>query len=169
MQFPKSFHYPATCLARGADPNAPSANTTHTILHCAAQHASVGTWARLLAAGADISPTSPSAGLVANAASVHSPTNDRIPVISYLLDHGAGIDLLTERGVTTRETHTVVVFLHLVELLLERDADGEIKTWSLTTKMKGVGVEELAEICGREEVGEILRRQRINRDAAAKL
>jgi hypothetical protein len=172
------------CLVNGANPNAPSAKTHHTILHSAAQHASVTTFALLLAAGADISPTSPSADLVANAASVHSPTNNRIPMISFLLDHGAHIDLMTGTG-KNEEEHCCHLFawgrknaLHwavekgakdLVELLLKKGADTTIKMLSMKTQMKWTHIEELAEICGHEDIVEVLKSHSIKQVKEAKL
>jgi hypothetical protein len=93
-------------------------------------------------------------------------------MISFLLDHGAEIDLMMGTGKSEDEGHSCHLFawgrknaLHwavekgakdLVELLLDRGADPSIKTWSLKTQMKWIYVKELAEICGHQDVKEVL-------------
>jgi ankyrin repeat protein len=168
-------------LSLGADPNGMSLKTSFTILQSAAQAATVPSLVLLLGAGGDISTTSASADIVAYAACAHTVTNNRIHVIRYLLDQGADIDVMmgsakrkkgSERDSDECQEHECDMLawgrknaLHwavergmcdLVQLLLERGADTSIKTWSLTTGMRWLGVRELAEICKKEDVVEML-------------
>lgn len=153
-----------------------SLHTSFTVLQSAAYTATVPSLVLLLGAGGDISHTSRSADIVAYAACSHTETNNRIHVIKYLLDQGADVNAMIgsakKRKESECEEHGCEILawrrknaLHwavemgmcdLVQLLLERGADTSIKTWSLTTGMRWVGVGELAEICGKEDVVEVL-------------
>jgi hypothetical protein len=158
-----------------------SLQTSFTVLQSAAHTATLPSLVLLLGAGGDISPTSRSADIIAYAACSHTETNNRIHVIKYLLDQGADVDLMMgstkKRKKSERDRDECDEYgcemlawrrknaLHwavergmcdLVQLLLERGADTSIKTWSLLTGMRWLGVEELAEKCGKEDVVEVL-------------
>lgn len=160
------------CFAHGADPNALSLDPKYTIVHEAARRASISTMAMIIAAGGDVSPTGPSAGLLGYAASTHSVSNNRIPVMQYLLDHGAGIDVVRGanidwNGDLSGDQHlwSRMNALHqsvqygkkdLVEFLLDRGADIDIKAWGLDTRYKETSVDDLARMCGHEDIAEML-------------
>lgn len=164
------------CFSHGANPNAASSTPKYTILHEAARRASLATMAMLVEAGGDISPSGPSAGLLGYAASTHSASNDRGPVMQYLLDHGAGIDIVRGANIDWNDDcsgdlqvwgkmnalhHSVQFGMRdLVVFLLERGADVDVKAWGLDTKYKEVSVEELARIGGHEEIVVLLENHR---------
>src|ERR1700759_5102713 len=80
-------------LSLGADLSAPCKEANYTILDAAVGSASLLTFNHLLALGLDVSNVLPGNKLVAKAASAHSSTHDRIPIIKYLLDHSADINI----------------------------------------------------------------------------
>ncbi|KAF1957042.1 ankyrin [Byssothecium circinans] len=172
-------------LARGADPELASSNGRYTILHRAAQYGTIPCISILLAAAPEsIKPGSPSADVIIHAATAHTPANDRIPIIHFLLDNGAPIDMVAGCGkYEDQEMHFRDLYawgrrtaLHwaiehgqvdLVKVLLDRGADVGRKTWSLTTNMKWISVEELAEICGHDDVREVLASRAVPEEAEA--
>jgi ankyrin repeat protein len=130
----------------------------------------------IVGAGGDVSPKGPSAGLMGYAASTHSASNDRIPVMQYLLDHGAGIDVVRGANVDwngdlsgDQQVWSRMNALHhavqngkkdLVEFLLDRGADLDTKAWGLDTRYKDTSVEDLAQMCGHKEIVKILENHR---------
>ena len=167
------------CFARGANPNAVSLDPKHTILHEAARRATLSTVAMIVEAGGDVSPTGPSAGLLGYAASTHSATHDRRSVIQHLLDHGAGIDMVSGTNIDWNhdlsgdlQVWSRMNALHrsvqygkkdLVEFLLDRGADPEIEAWGLITGYTYINVENLARMCGHDDIVEVLMHFRGNR------
>jgi len=163
-------------LAHGADPNLAASNGKYTILHRAAQYAPKPCLKLLLsAAPKSILPGSHSADVIFHATTAHkyTPRHDRIPIMQYLLDHGAPVDMVAGCGkYEDRDANLIDLWaygrktaLHwavehgqvdVVKFLLDRGADTERKTWSLTTKSKWASVEELAEMCGQDAVKEVL-------------
>jgi ankyrin repeat protein len=132
----------------------------------------------IVEAGGDVSPAGPSAGLLGYAASTHSASHDRIPVMQCLLDHGAGIDILRGANIDwngdfsgDQQVWGRMNALHqsvqsgkkdLVEFLLDRGADIDLKAWGLDTRYKDTSVEDLARICGQEDVWKKLENHRKN-------
>ncbi|KAJ4302889.1 hypothetical protein N0V90_001780 [Kalmusia sp. IMI 367209] len=156
-------------LSLGASPNAAS-EEGYTPLHAAAAHASLSTLQLLLTAGGDISPSSPSAGVIAHAALSHSSSDNRIPIIKCLLDHGADINALYKADSENHKNFIVgrMTALHvavrdgkreLVEWLLERGADAGRKTNGAATGFRWVSVGELAERRDHAELRELLERR----------
>ena len=161
-------------LAHGADPTLASLNGKYTILHCAAQYATIPCLSLLLAAAPNaIMPGSPSTDVVFHATTSHSSKNNRMAIIHYLLDNGAPIDMVAGCGKYEDQEAPFIDLLaygrktalhwavehgqvDVVEALLDRGADARRKTWSLATKMKWVSIEELAMICGQHAVTEAL-------------
>jgi ankyrin repeat protein len=98
--------------------------------------------------------------------------------MQYLLDHGAGIDLLRGANIDwngdvsgDQQVWGRMNALHqsvqsgkkdLVEFLLGRGADIDIKAWGLDTRYKDTSVEDLARICGHEDILESLENYRRN-------
>jgi ankyrin repeat protein len=158
-------------LVHGADPTLSSSGGKYTILHRFAQYATSPCMSLII----DHAPTSillpsRSADVVFHATTAHAADINRIPMITYLLDRGAPIDMVAGCGTyEDEEAHFIDLLvmgrktaLHwavehgmvdVVRLLLERGADVEKKTWSLATGRKWVSVGKLAEMCGQGEVG----------------
>ena len=158
-------------LARGADPNGASARNC-TVLHSAATIASIPTIRLLLDKGGDISPSSLSSGIIAHAVEEHSDTNDRLPVIKYLLGQGADINGIYMQPLKLHDGHQTAGFnpghqtaLHmavrqgkrdLVEFLLKHGADTKGKTWSRATSYKEMTVVELAKKTKHDDLIKLL-------------
>lgn len=99
--------------------------------------------------------------------------------MQYLLDHGAGIDI--PRGANIdwsydfsgdEQLWSKMNALHLaaqygekelVEFLLQRGADVNIKACCLDTKFNDISVEDLVRICGHDDIIEMLEYHRASK------
>ena len=99
--------------------------------------------------------------------------------MQYLLDRGAGIDIVRGANIDWRNDfsgdqqlwsrmnalHQAVQYgeKDLVVFLLQRGASVDIKAWGLDTKFKDTSVEDLARMCGHDDIVEVLENHRASR------
>jgi hypothetical protein len=118
----------------------------------------------IVEAGGDVSPAGPSAGLLGYAASTHSASNDRIPIIQYLLDHGAGIDILRGANIDWNGDFSgdqqVWGRMNALHQAVQSGKKDLVEFLGLDTRYKDTCVEDLARICGHEDVLESLENYR---------
>lgn len=135
------------CLSVGADPNGASPSNT-TVLHLAASVGTLESVKTLISAGGKFQRPCFSDDIIAHAVDSHNEYNDRLPVIEFLLDHGADIDAFYEQNRNPEYPSGLEMIvgkqtaLHLavgkgdkqmVEMLVRRGADPGKLMWNYST------------------------------------
>jgi ankyrin repeat protein len=156
------------CLDREADPNGISVYGM-TVLHYAARNASLSTLKLILDAGGDISPTSPSSGILVHAVASYHKRPDRRPIIEYLIDR-VDVDALFmkpkhghKRSEIPWAGHQTALHLavrdgerDLVAYLLNHGASTQLRVFGMATRYKWMSVVNMADSNGHGDLRGLL-------------